>query len=241
MNETIFKAAALIIPMIIAIVFHEVAHGWTARLLGDDTAKEQGRLTLNPLKHVDPFGTIILPGLLRLAGMPVFGFAKPVPVNKWRLRNPKRDMMLVAAAGPVSNLVMGLIGAILLGFYSPPGVVHASSMEEFRLGFAAYGRVSEFIGFSLLLFILLNVSLAIFNLLPIPPFDGGHIVEGLLPNGLAQRYGELHRYALLVMVLLLVVLPMAFPSLNVLNWLVGPPVDWLVGHYLDVVSAIATR
>ena len=241
MNDTIFKAAALIIPMIIAIVFHEVAHGWTAKLLGDDTAEKQGRLTLNPIKHIDLFGTIILPGILRLAGMPVFGFAKPVPVDKWRLRNPKRDMMLVAAAGPLSNLIMGLIGAVMLGFYSPPEVVNASSIEEFRVLFAAHGPVSEFVGLSLLFFILLNVSLAIFNLLPIPPFDGGHIVEGLLPDSLAQRYGQLHRYALLVMILLLVVLPMAIPSLNVLNWLVGPPVDYLIGHYMNVVDAISTR
>ena len=115
MTETLFDIAALVIPMIIAIVFHEVAHGWTARALGDPTAANLGRLSLNPIKHVDPFGTIILPGMLKLAGMPVFGWAKPVPVIKGRLRNPRRDMMIVAAAGPGSNLVMALIGAVLLG------------------------------------------------------------------------------------------------------------------------------
>jgi Zn-dependent protease len=107
MSETIIQAAALIVPLIIAIVFHEVAHGWTARALGDPTAANLGRLSLNPIKHVDPFGTIILPAMLKLAGMPMFGWAKPVPVIKGRLRNPRRDMMIVAAAGPGSNLVMG--------------------------------------------------------------------------------------------------------------------------------------
>ncbi|MFM5952841.1 MAG: site-2 protease family protein [Novosphingobium sp.] len=228
MNETLFQALTLIIPMIIAIVFHEVAHGWVARMLGDHTAEQQGRLTLNPLKHVDPFGTIILPGMLKLAGMPVFGYAKPVPVNKWRLRNPKRDMMLVAAAGPGSNLVMALIAAVVLGLVMRP--LKGIEDPSFAITFLIANLVN---------FILINVFLAIFNLLPIPPFDGGHIVEGLLPDDLSRKYGELHKYALLVMILLLVVLPLMMPSLSVLNWLVGPPVEWLVGHYLGLASAIA--
>ena len=115
MNDTLFQVAALVIPLVIAIVFHEVAHGWTARLLGDPTAAQLGRLSLNPIKHVDPFGTIILPGMLKLAGLPVFGWAKSVPVIKGRLRNPRRDMMIVAATGPGSNLVMALFGAVALG------------------------------------------------------------------------------------------------------------------------------
>src|SRR5690606_880879 len=114
MDGTLLTALALIPALIIAIVFHEVAHGWTALVLGDPTAKEQRRLSLNPIRHVDPFGTLILPGLLYLAGFPPFGWAKPVPVNKWRLRNPRFGMMAVAAAGPGTNLLLAAAGAVAL-------------------------------------------------------------------------------------------------------------------------------
>ena len=228
MNETIIQAAALIIPLIIAIVFHEVAHGWTARALGDPTAAQLGRLTLNPLKHVDPFGTIILPAMLKLAGMPMFGWAKPVPVIKGRLRNPRRDMMIVAAAGPGSNLVMGLIGAVLLGLM----------IRAFPDG-AEPGAVMGFVMLNLFNFILINVFLALFNLLPIPPFDGGHIVEGLLPPRLAAQYAGMHSKALLIMILLIVVLPMISPSLNIVGYLVSPAVSWLNGLYMGLVGIVA--
>ena len=115
MDETLLTALALIPALVIAIVFHEVAHGWTALALGDPTAKERKRLSLNPIRHVDPFGTLILPGLLALSGLPVFGWAKPVPVIKQRLRNPRFGMMAVAAAGPGTNLVLAAIGAVVLG------------------------------------------------------------------------------------------------------------------------------
>jgi Zn-dependent protease len=230
MNDTLFQVAALVIPLIIAIVFHEVAHGWTARLLGDPTAAQLGRLTLNPIKHVDPFGTIILPGMLKLAGLPVFGWAKPVPVVKGRLRNPRRDMMIVAAAGPGSNLVMALIGAVLLGL----------AMRGFAQGVEPSLGMS-FLAANLFNFILLNIFLALFNLLPIPPFDGGHIVEGLLPAQAARKYAAMHSKALLIMILLLVVLPWIAPSLNVVSWLVLPPVEWLSDHYLKIAQAVAGR
>ncbi len=228
MNDTLFQVAALVIPLVIAIVFHEVAHGWTARLLGDPTAAQLGRLSLNPIKHVDPFGTIILPGMLKLAGLPVFGWAKPVPVIKGRLRNPRRDMMIVAAAGPGSNLVMALIGAVALGLVTR--------------GFAGGAEPSlgvSFLAANLLNFILLNIFLALFNLLPLPPFDGGHIVEGLLPAQAARKYAAMHSKALLIMILVLVVLPWIAPSLNVVSWLVLPPVEWLSDHYLKIAQAIA--
>ncbi len=228
MTETIYQAAALIIPLILAIVFHEVAHGWTARALGDPTAADLGRLSLNPIKHVDPFGTIILPAMLKLAGMPMFGWAKPVPVIKERLRKPRRDMMIVAAAGPGSNLVMGLIGAVLLGLLLRSGG-----------GTSEQGAIIGFVMLNLFNFILINIFLALFNLLPIPPFDGGHIVEGLLPPQLAARYGALHKYALLVMILLIVVLPMISPSLNIVGFLVSPAVNWLNGLYMALVGIVA--
>ena len=228
MNDTIYQAAALIVPLVIAIVFHEVAHGWTARALGDPTAAELGRLSLNPIRHVDPFGTLILPGMLMLAGWPVFGWAKPVPVIKSRLRNPRRDMMIVAAAGPGSNLIMAAIAAVVVGLLLP-GVQGAGQG----------GLLQNFLFANLLMFISINVFLALFNLLPIPPFDGGHIVEGLLPPAVARRYAGLHSKALLIMILLLVVVPLAFPSLNVVRWLVGPPVEWLTGRYMELAAAIA--
>jgi Zn-dependent protease len=230
MNETIYQAAALIIPMIIAIVFHEIAHGWTARALGDPTAAELGRLSPNPIKHIDPFGTIILPGMLKLAGLPVFGWAKPVPVIKARLRNPRRDMMIVAAAGPGSNLMMGLIGAVLLGV-----LLGWSGPMQDQMG------PMHFLVLNLGNFILVNVFLALFNLLPVPPFDGGHIVEGLLPPAIAQKFAGMHRQALLVMILLIVVLPWISPSLNIVGWLVIPPVQWLSEHYLSIAAAVAGR
>jgi Zn-dependent protease len=228
MNDTLFQIAALIIPLIIAIVFHEVAHGWTARALGDNTAANLGRLSLNPLKHVDPFGTVILPGMLKLAGLPVFGWAKPVPVIKGRLRNPRRDMMIVAAAGPGSNLVMGIIGAVLLGLLMR---VYAGQGEpSLAIGFLAANLVN---------FILLNVFLALFNLLPIPPFDGGHIVEGLLPPAMARKYGGMHNKAMLIAILLIVVVPYVAPSLNIVSWLIVPPVQWVSGHYMALAELIA--
>jgi Zn-dependent protease len=226
MNETIIQAAALIVPLIIAIVFHEVAHGWTARALGDPTAANLGRLSLNPFKHVDPFGTIIMPGMLMLAGWPVFGYAKPVPVVKGRLRNPRRDMMIVAAAGPGSNLIMAGLGALALGLF-----LRAYSVGEPSV-------LTTFLMTNLYMFISINVFLALFNLLPIPPFDGGHIVEGLLPPALARKFGGLHSKALLIMILLLVVLPWAIPSLSIVNWLIRPPVMWLTDQYLNLARLV---
>ena len=187
MTDTIYQAAALIVPLVIAIVFHEVAHGYVASLLGDPTARERGRLSLNPLRHVDPIGTIVLPGILALATAPVFGWAKPVPVIAERLRNPRRDMMLVAAAGPASNLVLALIGAVLLGL-----------LARVYAGATAPAPVAGFIALNLYNFLLINIFLALFNLLPIPPFDGSHIVEGLLPPKAAQAYARLHRFGFLL-------------------------------------------
>ena len=228
MNDTLFQVAALVIPLVIAIVFHEVAHGWTARALGDPTAAQLGRLSLNPIKHVDPFGTIILPGMLKLAGLPVFGWAKPVPVIKGRLRNPRRDMMIVAAAGPGSNLIMALIGAVALGLV----------MRGYAGG-AEPSMAVSFLVANLFNFILLNIFLALFNLLPIPPFDGGHIVEGLLPRRMAAGYARLRPLGLPVMILLLLVLPSLVPGLDLVRQIIVPPVEWLSGHYLALAGAVA--
>jgi len=228
MNETLFQALALILPLVFAIVFHEVAHGYAAKLLGDTTAQDMRRLSLNPLRHVDLFGTIILPGLLRLSGGPVFGWAKPVPVNKWRLRNPRKGMMVVAAAGPATNLVLAFLAAVGLGMLARafPGTA------EMPLPWL-------FLAANLMNFLLINIFLAFFNLLPLPPFDGSHIVEGLLPRSAAKIYARLRPYGFPLLFLLLLVIPYVFPGLGIVERLVLPPVDWMTAHYLEIAKAIA--
>jgi len=227
-NETLFQAAALIVPLVIAIVFHEVAHGWTARALGDPTAAQMKRLSLNPFRHVDPVGTIIVPGALALAKGPIIGWAKPVPVVKSRLRNPRFGMMAVAAAGPGSNLVLAAVGAILLGLV----MGGYQAMQEPSL-------VARFVALNLFNFITINVFLALFNLLPIPPFDGSHIVEGLLPERAAAQYERLRPLGFPIMLLLIVVLPWLIPSFDPVGKLVVPPVQWLTGQYMALAAAFA--
>ena len=228
MNETIIQAAALIVPLVFAIVFHEVAHGLMARRLGDPTAQEQGRLSLNPLRHVDPIGTVVLPGILALTHLPVFGWAKPVPVNFARLRHPRRDMMLVGAAGPGSNLIMAAIAAVVLGLVLRP---YAGAQEP--------TGVMGFVILNLFNFISINVFLALFNLLPIPPFDGSHIVEGLLPRRLVPAFNGLRRYGFVLVLLVIVVLPQMIPGFDPVGKVVLPPVKWLTEHYLALAQLVA--
>jgi Zn-dependent protease len=228
MNETLLSVLALVPALVIAIVFHEVAHGYVALLLGDPTALEQRRLSLNPLRHVDLFGTLVLPGMLALAGLPVFGWAKPVPVNQRRLRNPRFGMMAVAIAGPLTNLVLATVGAVALGLLA-------------RGLSAAPGPVATFFFSALQGFILINIFLALFNLLPIPPFDGSHVVEGVLPRGAARAYASSRRYAFPAVIALLVVLPWLFPQLDVVQRLVGPPVGWALEQYQALAMAVAGR
>ena len=225
MNQTVAIAIILIPCIVIAIVFHEVAHGWVANMLGDPTAREQRRLSLNPLRHVDPVGTLILPGILALTGAPVFGWAKPVPVSARRLNNPRFGMMAVAAAGPGTNLVLALIGALLVGLLLP--------------GEAQVGQPLSILGYALFTFISINVFLALFNLIPLPPFDGSHIVEGLLPDGAARAYGRLRPYGLPLLFLLLLVLPWLFPGLGIIENFVLPPVEWTQGQILGAARLIA--
>ena len=228
MSDTVFQALTFIIPLVIAIVFHEVAHGWVARALGDPTADELGRLSLNPLRHVDPVGTVILPGMLALAKAPIFGWAKPVPVIKQRLRNPRTGMMLVAAAGPAMNLLMGAVGAVLLGL-----------LVRTNAGVEQLGPAADFTARNLTNFLAVNVFLAMFNLLPVPPFDGSHIVEGVLPPAMAQAYGATRRYAFPIMLGLLVVLPVLAPQLDIVGRIVWPPVNWTLNHYLALAGLVA--
>lgn len=226
-DNVVARAAVWVIPLVIAIVCHEVAHGLVARLLGDPTAHEQRRLSLNPLRHVDPLGTLILPLGLALAHAPVFGWAKPVPVDASRLRNPRFGMMAVAFAGPLTNFVLALVAAVALGLtWGPAGGDAASGWTGFWLS-----NVTNFL--------MINIFLALFNLLPIPPFDGGHIVQGLLPRALAARWAGMARYAMLAAILLVVVVPMVAPQANVVARVVAPIAASVAGVYLRLAQAIA--
>lgn len=226
MELTTLQMAAIPLPLILAIVLHEIAHGAVARLLGDPTAHDARRLTLNPLRHVDPVGTVLVPGLLALTHAPVFGWAKPVPVNKWRLRNPRRDMMLVAAAGPGSNLVLAGLSVVLFGLLA-------------RFTPHEAGPVGAFLSFSLLLFIQYNVFLALFNLLPIPPFDGSHIVEGLLPPSAGRAYARTRPYGLAFMFAFLVVIPFLFPGWGIVERVVVPPVELVMKGFFSLARSVA--
>jgi Zn-dependent protease len=195
MNEqiltTIYAVSTWALPLIVAITFHEAAHGYVARLCGDDTASRLGRVSFNPLKHIDPFGTILLPGLLLLMHAPfLFGYAKPVPVNFRALRNPRRDMIWVAAAGPATNLVLATVAA--LGFHLVAFLPGASQ---------------QWIAQNLQNALVINVLLAIFNLIPIPPLDGGRIAVGVLPDALARPLARLERYGMAILIGVLFVLP----------------------------------
>ena len=222
--DFLYTVATWLVPLVIAIVFHEVAHGLVARRLGDPTAANLGRLTFNPLPHIDPVGTVILPLILATAGAPVFGWAKPVPVIKERLNNPRRDMMLVALAGPGMNFLLALIGTLVLGVT----LAMSGGQPTGVLDLVARNAVN---------FLLINIFLAIFNLIPLPPFDGGHVVEGLLPPSLARPFASLGRYAILVLIFLLLILPMLFPSANVVARLISPIVEAVARVFLGLAGA----
>ena len=225
MTETILQILILVPCLVIAIVFHEVAHGWTALALGDPTAKEQRRLSLNPIRHVDPVGTLIVPGALAFFGGPIFGWAKPVPVNRRRLNNPRYGMMAVAAAGPGSNLIMAGAGAVVIGSLAGGLTAPPEGMLAFALMALQY-------------FLVINIFLALFNLLPIPPFDGSHIVEGLLPRSMAEQYARLQQVGMFLLIALIAV-TWAFPDSGIIENVVLPPVEWLQEKYMALAFKIA--
>jgi Zn-dependent protease len=177
-----------IIPVLLAITVHEAAHGYAAKHFGDKTAYFLGRITLNPIKHIDPVGTVVIPGMLLLLSAPfLFGWAKPVPVNFSNLNNPKKDMMWVALAGPASNLVMAIIWAITLGLFKSSGASYAL----FIIGMAQVG-------------IMINLVLMLLNLLPIPPLDGGRMAVSLLPSPWSYKLASIERYGMFILIFLIV-------------------------------------
>lgn len=229
MLETLTLALVLVPCLVIAIVFHEVAHGYVAKLLGDPTASERGRLTLNPIAHVDPVGTLLVPGALALFGGPVFGWAKPVPVIQNRLANPRLGMMVVAAAGPLSNFLLAGLGAVLLGASWVAGAQFDLAATGTPLLVGADGAALYWQS-GLYFFILINLFLGLFNLLPIPPFDGSHIVGGLLPRALAPAWQRLQGVGMA-----LIIGVVAFSWVFGTGWLVtvlGAPMEWAMGQYL---------
>jgi Zn-dependent protease len=221
---TIYQASTWLLPVVFAVTFHEAAHGFVALRFGDDTALQARRVTFNPLNHIDRFGTIILPALLILLRAPfLFGYAKPVPVNFARLNNPRRDMVWVALAGPATNVLLALASSLL--FYGV-GLVPPSP--------------AEWLAANLVHSIQINAVLCVFNMLPLPPLDGGRVAVGLLPRRLAIPLARLERYGIGIVLLFLFVLPWIGGrigwDLNILGWLVGIPAEALIRLVLTVTG-----
>jgi len=206
-NITLYDVSVWVLPLVFAITFHEAAHGFVAHRLGDNTAYELGRVSFNPLRHIDPFGTLVLPGILLWSHSPfLFGYAKPVPVNFRALRNPRIGMVLVALAGPATNIALALVAA--LSFHVLPFVPASAA---------------QWVADNLKNTVVINVVLAIFNMLPIPPLDGGRVAVGLLPRFLAAPLSRLEPFGMLILIGILIVLPLAGSQF---------------GLNLDVISAI---
>jgi Zn-dependent protease len=217
------EATTWILPVIFAVTFHEAAHGFVAYQLGDDTAMREGRVTFNPLKHIDPFGTVLLPALLIImrTGF-LFGYAKPVPVNFARLNHPRRDMVLVALAGPATNVLLAIASALL--FYAVDLTPHS---------------FADWLARNLVNSLQINVVLCVFNMLPLPPLDGGRVAVGILPRFLAHPLARLEPYGMLILMGIFILSYAGASSLlgfSLLGWLIGVPAEALIRFVLTITG-----
>jgi len=213
------KLIAMIVPLLFAVTIHEVAHGWVAYRLGDPTAKWSGRLTLNPIRHLDPMGSFILPLMLFFFRSPIiFGYARPVPVNFNNLANPRRDMILVAAAGPAANLLCAFVSGLLC---------RQLARLSLWLGSSFFSGVLIDLAMMLKYSVLINVILAIFNMIPIPPLDGGRVLTGLLPRAQAAQLARVERFGIIIVIFLLLT--------HMLDWILVPIMKVLLKLFLGSV------
>lgn len=222
MNVTLYDLSVWVLPLIIAITFHEAAHGFVAHRLGDNTAWQLGRVSFNPIRHIDPFGTLIMPAMLLMAHSPfLFGYAKPVPVNFRALRSPRTDMVWVALAGPATNVALALVAAV--GF-------HILDILP--------ANAAQWIFDNLKNALQINVILAIFNMMPIPPLDGGRVAVGLLPRALALPLARLEPFGMLILIGLLIVLPLAGSQFGLNLNVISTVLRAVTGYVIWLILAV---